>query len=227
MASGAESRLPSFFQRREGSSDNSGLVPITYDRDSQEFTVDSLRFTLKEFNPYKILKITLEKRGIIAPVAADFKFPEGIPNLEILNHPLLIPLSDARLVSGPKLQKWVSNNPKIVVSETPKVIKEAYEAMSGEKVDKASLSTGISLGFNTWISPDGPPKLQTIGLCACLSASLDGLRIEDRSEKGFSEYELHNIDTDEQLISLYAGLGYIAGKAASLDESCDSSSIGG
>lgn len=132
---------------------------------------------------------------------------------EVLKHHLLIgPLGDP--VSTPRFHDWFekNTNEKVLLS-TAQVIFDVFADTVGiELHERPTTARGVSaFGAEANAIRPGQPNLQTIGNCACTGPEIFGnMFAEEDWEYGFAEYGFHNIDRDEQRISLLAGLGHLA-----------------
>lgn len=118
-----------------------------------------------------------------------------------------------RVVTGPTFHDFIETSKgQEVIRETPQVMFDVHNALHTVVVPKSTI--GDSFGFEASRFRPGQVLLSVLGNCACFGPNLDGYAVRDSEwPLKFAEYEEHNIDYSAQIISLYAGIGYIAGKA--------------
>jgi hypothetical protein len=113
------------------------------------------------------------------------------------------------IVGGPKLHNWAKTNSE-KIDGTVDVMKKAYQAFYEESLDLPRDDIISHVGFASELQPNGGIVLQVMGNCACLGPDPTRFKFADTMENGFTEYDLHNTDTQAQRASIIAGLGHIA-----------------
>ena len=191
--------IPEFFEQ----GGDTTLHPFSYDFNRQTFLVADCEVPLSEFDPYTFN---------VADVGLDDK---GIPISEVGNHPLYLPVLPGILVASSMLHEWARLNPRRV-TETWLVIHDAYTKLhQGLKGNITKRPTRSHMGFAAGLREFGGIGLQTVGSCACMGPTVDGVYVSEQFEHDYGEYELHNAEEPEQRASLFAGMGHIAYLAAS------------
>jgi hypothetical protein len=193
--------IPRYFERLQAENIESDLYAFYYDRDDQTFRINDLIVPLAGFDPYEF-----------DPDLYDLKL-EKVKIEDIHDHPALLPDAGS-VIAGPRLHEWSREHP-YSLDEVALVMREAFSSLRNDDlIDAMDESSLGQHGFSVYNRDDGGLSLQVAGDRACLNPELNGLRIEDRFEHGFAEYELLNAFLPEQRASLYAGLGHLASLAA-------------
>lgn len=185
------------------------MLPLQYKHDEKVFLLDGNEIKLEDFNPYKLFNFLVDLLDIDVQ-DPDFEFPDGIDVEEMLDHPLLVGISLATIITGPSFAEYIAQNRGKITKEIPVIIKEAFEIVNGQLTQIETDGFRGHLGFDANINIEGNLTLQTLGDCACLGVDPNGQFILEGTENGFSTYGLHNNDALTQTVSLYAGLGHIA-----------------
>lgn len=174
------------------------IYPYTYDHASTTFVIGAKEIRLSDG---RLINELQSPSG--EPVSLE-EMPRHPVHIGLFGHPLTTPM----------LYSWLQTScSEKALTATKRVIQEVSEDImssqmsEGVQFEGGKGPYGISAGF---LRP-GHLRLQTIGSCACLGVSIDGYMVDyEEWDTGYAEYEFHNIDRDEQRISLLAGLGHIA-----------------
>jgi hypothetical protein len=196
------SNLPQLYEHLRDLGEPSWAHPFSYAAEEQVFYLGRAAVAVTDFDPDMVMIQT-----------TDLSL-EGIPVDEIAKHPALItPVGS--IVGGPLIHeraRKLLENPDDVL----RVMQQAYAAVS-PTIDLLTDLRGMSHNdYLAAVNEHGTIELQVQGDCACMFANLDGVYVRDRSEFGFSEYALHNTDTQAERTSLYAGFGHLARLAADI-----------
>lgn len=107
-----------------------------------------------------------------------------------------------RQIDGLNDDEWRSLRRRVI-----SVMGKVYKQLTGQRAREDPVG---NMGMNATRMKTGLFVLQTVGNCACLGPARDR---ESPSEKGVDfplEFVLHNTDTPEQMLCLYAGMGALA-----------------
>lgn len=178
------------------------MFPLHYERDDRAFSIGGVAVPLSSVN---LVRESYAPSGASAPYDQIPKFPL---HLDLFGNPF----------ATPKFYNWLQRScGKSEFKGAREVMLDVFERLIGDEIvpaldlDKDDRLFSFSAGF---LRP-GHLNLSTIGNCACLGVKVDGHIIDyEEWDTGFAEYEFHNIDFEEQRISLLAGIGHLARIAA-------------
>lgn len=172
-----------------------GVLPVTFDNNLGKFVVGASRQLVEPQNFHDLVNND------------DYMAVPDIPRLSAG-----IVLRDA-IVTGPVFHDFIETDKAgEVIKETPQVMLAVFNTVSTFKANKSHIG-GFS-GFDVQRFREGQVNLSVFGDCACFAPDLYGPIVRPHEwEMKFAEYTEHDIGFPAQIISLYAGIGYIAGKA--------------
>jgi len=175
-----------------------GVLPLTFDNGLGKFVVGASQQLVEPQNLHNLIE------------SDDYMAVQDIPRLSAG-----IVLGNT-IVTGPVFHDFIeTNEADEAIKEVPKVMLAAFNTVSTFKVNKSHLG-GFS-GFDVQRFREGQINLSVFGDCVCFAPDLYGSVVREGAwEMKFAEYIGHNIDYPAQITSLYAGIGYIAGKAIEL-----------
>jgi hypothetical protein len=192
----AEQKLLEIFEDSEF-----GMHPMSYDVDARAFTIGG-----------KVVPLTSPD------LVLETHSPSGIEVVhnEIMEVPVHVGLFGNPFAT-PKFYRWLQEScRKDDLESARRVMMTVFEEVHGVQLGKIQDSPDNLFGFGVGFLRPGHLTLNTIGNCACLGVSVDGHIVSYREwDTGFAEYEFHNIDMPAQRISLLAGMGHLALRAAS------------
>jgi hypothetical protein len=197
--------IPRVFARNMEAFGDHDYYPFKYVEEEKNFYIADVSLPLQDLD-----------WSSCGDLEIDGKLKGKQPQLqEIADQTLLIP-TFGNILGTRKLHEWISKNPNRL-AEAVSVMKNTYTTLTGK--DKERLTEGGIWGFNALLKDENTVHLSVIGDCACMGAIPESYVLESRftnsrTEKGFAEYDLHNVDTQPQLASIYSGLGHIARLAA-------------
>lgn len=121
-------------------------------------------------------------------------------------------------VSYPSMYDWLDERfDAAMADETVEVMIDAFGA-ADPSIPRKHLrpDKGGFMGFSAERTRSEHPhvSLTVLGNCACLYASVSGFIGEHDWDSKFTNYEMHNVDTPVQTVSILAGLGHLASRAA-------------
>lgn len=173
-----------------------GYLDFSYDHSLGQFYIGGKNFSLSDSD--------IEDRLL---------FPEGeiVPKEKLKSHPVILD-NFGHPATTPKLFSWITSiDEKPVFAEASAVMKDVYIRISGERLSDEDIASRIHYDFGVGFIREGHMTLRVIGNCACLGTNPEGNFISgDDWDTGYTELELHNVDSAEQHISLFAGLGHLA-----------------
>ena len=197
------SELTRFFESKKSQEKNTGVINFEFDAEYGYFIVGGEKIYPKDFDPFEP-RSSIDKDFIYA----DFD--------ELTKKPLFLGIF-GKLVGGPALHVFNRQNPE-KLSEVVPVMRSIYEEVLGETLEQEGDDEFVGfMGFACRVSEGGDLNLQVLGNCACIGINQHGLYTHDGIENGFVEYDLHNIDSDSQLVSIYAGMGHVSRLASGRD----------
>lgn len=100
-----------------------------------------------------------------------------------------------------------------LLKETIHSISLACEQLTGYK--KPNHESFTVYGISAKMTSSGYPILHTLGNCAQAFLDIDGHIFEPDNDDGITEWNFHNTDQDWQIVSLWAGLGFLSLQAKS------------
>ncbi len=188
-------KLPYHFEwvrnRRPDSRDD--FFPLTYDVNTEMFTIATKDVALHEFDLYTFNYLEMGLSG------------KGIEINDALKYPALLPVI-GNVILGPKLHEFAKEYPQ-EITDTANIMRTAFSSFLEDPSQVDDM--GGHLGFAAGLRRDEGIHLQVMGNCACMGPDPNGI-FPSRFEEGFAEYFLHNADSQAQRASLYAGIGHIA-----------------
>lgn len=121
-------------------------------------------------------------------------------------------------VSYPGMYDWLDERfDAAMADETVEVMIDAFAA-ADPNIPRKHLrpDKGGFMGFSAERArrEHAHLSLTVLGNCACMYASVSGFIGEHDWDSKFTNYELHNVDTPVQRVSILAGLGHLAHRAA-------------
>ena len=119
-------------------------------------------------------------------------------------------------VMYPRMYDWLHNNlDTALMDETTEVMIDAFADIRKD-TDRKHLQPDTGLfGFSmNRIRGEHPHiVLSVLGRCACMGVSVNGMIGQSEWDTKFAAFDMHNIDTIEQRLSVLAGLGHLAFRA--------------
>ncbi len=185
---------------------NTNVSGFAFDRDNGEFQI---------YNPeLEIISLDTLRTSPGAFVDALVFRENQVPLREVTVGAAILGLY---LMGTPILQRYLTdttNDLTQVLLETQKVMREVQSAMIDRDLSGEPLNAGF-MGYNAEFLREGQPVLSVIGNCACLSVDYDGFMFDESDwDTGYTSWDAHNIDGDQQWASLYAGVGYLSYQAS-------------
>lgn len=123
-------------------------------------------------------------------------------------------------VMYPRMYDWLSVNLDDRLSrDTVEVMQDVFSDLRVD-LDRSRLRSGSGLfGFamNRLRKEHPHISLAVLGNCACMGVSVDGIIGQQEWSTKFAAFEMHNIDSPEQRVSIMAGLGHLGHKATRAD----------
>jgi hypothetical protein len=189
MSNTPESRIPHILE-------NIGILPFTFNESMHNFVVGTSEEIVEPKNLFNALIYQTDVLGL----REIHELSAGVMHSD-------------RIVTGPKFYDFLETpQAQLVLKEAEPIMLDVYNEVHSKIADKSTI--GGAYGFDACRFRQGQAMLSVLGNCACLGPDMYGLIREDQWKLKFVEYDLHNIEYPAQMISLFAGLGYIAGNAA-------------
>lgn len=188
------------------------VEPFYYDADLLRFIVGNRQFNLEDVKASDLLpesRLNEQHVGVIEgfelPIRPITDFGVAVSFSGFLGTPRLFDACD----TGQKIAD--------LRREVVEVMHSAFDVVMQIRrnddyvLPKSFLNPDSLFGFDFGYYRPGHPSFNVMGNCACLGVIPEGFILDDMDrEKGFMEFDLHNIDFDFQEIALLAGLGHMS-----------------